>query len=93
MTNSNNGDIIKIFATIIDVVQCFTMKNPSFIILFKGSTHKRTQLYNRILKTYYHSFIEKFAIAGLIKTDNGEIFVPFDSKGTDVYWTFLIKRI
>ena len=34
MANSNNGDIIKIFATIIDVVECFTTSNPSFLIYF-----------------------------------------------------------
>jgi hypothetical protein len=93
MANSNNGDIIKIFATIIDVVQCFTMQNPSFIIYIIGSTRQRTLLYNRILKTYYQPFIEKFAIAGLIKTGNGEIYVPFDPKSTDAYLAFLIQRI
>jgi hypothetical protein len=91
--NSNNGDIIKIFSTIIDVVQFFTTKNPSVIIYFCGSTPHRTLLYNRILKIYYQSFSEKFAIAGLIKTDNGEIYVPFDPKSTHAYFAFLIQRI
>jgi hypothetical protein len=93
MANSNNGDIIKIFATIINVLQKFTMKNPSFIIYITGSTRQRTLLYNRILKTYYQLFREKFAIAGLIKTDNGEIYVPFDPKSTSAYFAFLIQRI
>jgi hypothetical protein len=93
MAKSNNGDIIKIFATIIDVVKCFTTNNPSFLIYFEGSTPERTLLYNRILKSYYQPFIEKFAIAGLIKTDNGDIYVPFDPTGTDAYLAFLIKRI
>jgi hypothetical protein len=93
MANSNNGDIIKIFATIIDVVQTFTMKNPSFIIYITGSTPQRTLLYNRILKTYYQPFIEKFAIAGQLKIGKGEIYVLFDPQSTHAYLAFLIKRI
>ena len=36
--NSNNEDIIKVFATVIDILQEFTKMNPSFIIQFEGST-------------------------------------------------------
>jgi hypothetical protein len=93
MSNSNNGDIIKIFATIIDVVQFFTTNNPSLRIYFEGSTPERTLLYNRILKTYYQPFSKKFKIAGVIKTDKGQKRVPFDPKNTGIYFAFLIKRI
>jgi hypothetical protein len=44
-------------------------------------------------KTYYQPFIEKFAIAGLVKTDNNEVYVPFDPTSTDTYFAFLIRRI
>lgn len=60
--HSNNGDIIKIFATVIDILHDFTEQNPSYIILFLGSTPLRTLLYKRILKTYYQLFSEKFAV-------------------------------
>lgn len=40
--NSNNGDIIKIFATVIDILQDFTEENPSFKVMFLGSTPLRT---------------------------------------------------
>ncbi len=43
--NSNNGDIIKILATVIDILQDFTWRNPSFKVMFLGSTPLRTLLY------------------------------------------------
>lgn len=91
--NSNNGDMIKIFATVIDILQDFTEQNPSFIILFLGSTPQRTLLYNRILKTYYQPFSTKFAVAGLIETEDGPMDVPFDPQSSESYFGFLIKRI
>lgn len=93
IVNSNNGDIVKIFATIIDILQDFTEQNPSFIILFLGSTPRRTALYNRILKTYYQSFSKKFKITGIVKTNEGNVQVPFDPMSTNLYYSFLIKRI
>jgi len=93
MVNSNNGDIIKIFATIIHILQDFTEQNPSFEILFLGSTPQRTSLYNRMLKTYYQSFSEKFEITAAVRTKNGSTHVPFDPIGTNSYHSFLIKRI
>ena len=90
---SNNGDIIKIFATVIDILQDFTWCNPSFIILFMGSTPLRTLLYKRILKTYYQSIRTQFSILGVIATELGPIEVPFDMNSTDSYFAFLVKRI
>src|SRR5689334_21153265 len=40
--SSNNGYIIKVFATVIDILQDFTKMNPSFVIQFEGSTFERT---------------------------------------------------
>src|SRR5204863_2541814 len=64
--NSNNGDIVKVFATVIDILRDFTQQNPSFKILFLGSTSHRTLLYNRIVKTYYQSFSKIFVVTGYI---------------------------
>lgn len=91
--NSNNGDIIKIFATIIDILQDFTGRNPSYIILFLGSTPLRTLLYKRILKAYYQSFSADFFVSGLIETENGRLEVPFDAQSSETYFAFLVKRI
>jgi len=34
--NSNNGDVIKVFATVIQIVKLFTNENPSATVFFTG---------------------------------------------------------
>lgn len=89
--NSNNGDIIKIFATVIGILQDFTWHNPSFKVMFLGSTALRTKLYKRILKVYYQSFTTLYYITGLIEIDNEEVEIPFDPKNSENYRVFFIK--
>jgi uncharacterized protein DUF6934 len=90
---SNNGDIIKVFATVIDILQDFTKINPSFIIAFEGSTFERTRLYNRIIRTYYQSFRKTYFVLGAIETEAGRESVPFDPTTALVYSVFFVKRI
>jgi hypothetical protein len=42
---SDNGDRNKILATIVTVVEDYTIKYPERLISFKGSTKERTRLY------------------------------------------------
>jgi len=91
--NSNNGDIIKVFATVIDILQDFTKMNPSFIIEFQGSTFERTRLYNRIIRTYYQSFSKTYYVVGAIETETGRESVPFDPSTSLVYSVFFVKRL
>jgi hypothetical protein len=93
MVSSNNGDIIKVFATIIDIVRDFTNQDPTVQVYFEGSTPERTKLYGRILRTYYSTFIKEFAIAGVLKI-NGVVYIrPIDIKIETEYLGFYIKRI
>lgn len=93
MTISNNGDISKVFATIIDIIQDFTSVYPSASIYFCGSTKQRTALYNRMVRTYYQIFSERFVITASAKTKNEIKEVPFDPSSTELYFGFYIKRI
>ena len=93
MTISNNGDISKIFATIIDIVQDFTRVYPSAKVNFYGNTKRRTALYNRMIRTYYQAFSECFIITASVKTKNEVKEVPFDPSATQLYLGFYIKRI
>jgi hypothetical protein len=93
MAISNNGDISKIFATIIDIVQDFTRVYPSAKVNFYGSTKRRTALYNRMIRTYYQAFSECFIITASVKTKNGTKEVPFDPSSSQLYLGFNIKRI
>jgi len=91
--NSNNGDIIKVFATVINILQDFTEANPSFEIGFSGSTFERTKIYNRIIKTYYQSFSKIFIVSGLTEVKGELKEVVYDPLGTCFYAAFFVKRI
>jgi hypothetical protein len=93
MANSNNCDIIKVFATIIDIVRDFTNRYPDIKIYFEGSTPERTKLYGRILRTYYTTFIKEFAIAGVSMIDGEVHALSINSKIETEYFGFYIKRI
>jgi hypothetical protein len=93
LVSSNNGDIIKIFATIIDIVRDFTNRHPGIQIYFEGSTPERTKLYGRILKNYYATFVKEFAIAGFSVIKGEVVIRPIDMKIETEYLGFYIKRI
>jgi hypothetical protein len=91
--NSNNGDLIKVMATVVDIVKHFTAQHPKIIIFFAGSTLERTRLYTRILKSYYPVFSGEFAIFGIIGNENEGKTIPFDPLSDIEYLAFLIRRI
>ena len=59
--NSDNGDIVKVMATVLQTIPLFFQKYPDGKIYFEGSDVRRTKFYNRIIsnrrfdleKTYY----------------------------------------
>jgi hypothetical protein len=91
--NSNNGDIVKVMATVIEILKHFTNEYPEAEIYFEGSTRERTKLYHRILKTYYVIFSKDFEIAGIQETDHDFEARPFDPSLNKKYIAFVIKRI
>jgi hypothetical protein len=91
--NSNNGDIARVIATVIEIVKHFTTKHPGVIIYFCGNTDQRTKLYGRILKSYYQQFSVEFTILAIIGTETDNKTIPFDPGESHEYLAFLIKRI
>jgi hypothetical protein len=91
--NSNNGDIIKVLTTVVDILKSFTSRYPDVEVFFTGSTNERTRLYARILKTYYASFSTEFSIFAITGTEIDNDPVPFDPSADLEYLGFLIKRI
>lgn len=67
--NSNNGDMIKVLGTVIEIVKEFTSTKGNIKIVFAGSTAVRTKLYYRILKNYRQMFEKDFILSAFIKTD------------------------
>lgn len=91
--NSNNGDMIKVLSTIIQILRDFSAEHQLVKVLFAGSTPNRTRFYERILKTYYDVFAKEFDITALIKTTDGYAETKFESNIRQEYFAFFIKRI
>jgi hypothetical protein len=91
--NSNNGDLVKVLATVIGILRDYTAEYPQVEIFFAGSTTERTKLYTRILKTYYPAFSKEFAISAIAGSENKNKRVHFDPTANVDYLAFLIKRI
>ena len=91
--NSNNGDIIRVLATTVEILMDFTTRYPDVQIFFAGSTLQRTRLYTRILKTYYPNFSKQFVINGLIEEGDTYSQLPFEPKADLKFVGFLIQRI
>jgi len=91
--NSNNGDIVRVLATLVQILIDFTSKFPDAEVFFSGSTKERTKLYTRILRTYYTLFSKEFIINILIKDGDGYAELPFEPKADLKFLGFLIRRI
>lgn len=90
---SDNGDIKRVLATVVSIVNHFTSSRPDVWIYFAGSSAERTRLYNRVLKIYYPIFSKLFVILGVIKMGDDLDNIPFHPGAAIVYFGFLIKRI
>jgi uncharacterized protein DUF6934 len=91
--NSNNGDIIKVLTTVINILKEFTEKNPKAYVAFTGSTPERTKLYGRILRSYYSTFSKYFKIKAYIRSGDTYTEFEFDPEEKVDYEVFLVKRI
>jgi hypothetical protein len=85
---SDNGDMVKVIATVIGVALQFLADNPMTYIHIEGSTQLRTQLYNRIINRNYDDLIDFYEIYGSKNSDTSE---PFQ-KNTS-YESFLIRKL
>jgi hypothetical protein len=91
--NSNNGDLNKVLATVIQILMEFTKEYPYAKVAFIGSTATRTALYKRIIKTYYSIFSTEFIISVLVEKSGGYIEINFDPSAKEKCLAFFIKRI
>ncbi len=85
---SDNGDMIKILATVIEIALKFLSENPMTYIYIEGSTSLRTQLYNRILNRNYDDLINQYEIYGY-KND----VIPETFQKNTLYESFLIRKL
>jgi hypothetical protein len=90
--NSNNGDMLKVLITIINIIKEFANEHPFKRIFFTGSTAKRTALYHRILKNHYIDFNNGFIITALIRERNSIQEAAFDPTSQREHLGFFIIK-
>ena len=85
---TNNGDSLKVLATIASTVYAFTEKYKNALIFATGSNTVRTRLYRMGITNYIEEIKIDFEVYGLtIETNIWETFIA----GED-YLAFLVKR-
>jgi len=84
---SDNGDIEKILATVVLILNDFLQNNPKFSVFIVGSTLSRTRLYQIAINRYYEDFKVYFEIFGF-KNSDFEIF----QKNVN-YESFLVRKM
>lgn len=91
-SETNNGDLIKVFSTIILVMKDFIMTNPLATLYFAGSNKQRTHVYNIILKRNYVLFSEEFHITGLQSINKVTTEVEYNPEKEGEYLAFLVRK-
>jgi hypothetical protein len=84
---TNNGDSLKVLATVASTAYAFTQKNPKAWILATGSTKVRTRLYRMGITNNLAEISEDFKVFGLNRNGEWDIFVI----GED-YEAFLLTK-
>ena len=74
LDSSNNGDVVKVFITVIRCVKVFTREFPDSVIFFIGDTEQKNKVYNEILRRNYDEFSAEFNIFG-VRNINGKTAV------------------
>lgn len=60
--STNNGDIVKIMATVVAIIDEFLELNKNVQVHFEGNTNTRNNLYNRIIKNNFEHLSELYKI-------------------------------
>ena len=90
--NSNNGDIVKVLVTIVQIVRSLILQYPDAKIVFTGSTAERTKLYERIIKMYYEDFRTEFKISVLLEVKQAYKEEDFEPGMSGSIFAFFVKR-
>jgi hypothetical protein len=85
-TITNNGDSLKVLATVASTVYTFTNRYPNASIYAIGSSKARTRLYRMGIANNLNDILQNFDVYGFIE----DAWCRFD-KNVD-YNAFLIKR-
>ena len=84
---TNNGDSLKVLATVASTIYAFIEKHPNAVVVATGSTAARTRLYRMGITNNLVEISEDFLIFGFNKDGDWEKF----QVGED-YKAFLLKK-
>jgi hypothetical protein len=84
---TNNGDGLKVLATVASTLYAFTEKHPKALIIATGSTSVRTRLYRMGITNNLNEISKDFAIFGFTKDEKWVDFVV----GED-YEAFMVAK-
>lgn len=73
-TNSNNGDMRKVFNTVLHTIPTFFSKYPNTCIVVEGSDDRRTKAYCMYVSRNYGALSKEYVFYGV----TGTIFTPFE---------------
>jgi uncharacterized protein DUF6934 len=87
---SNNQDIAKIIATVIDTMKDFLKENPAAKLVFTGSTDDRTNFYKKILSRHYKTLSVNYSITALAEDEDGSFveieFNPIEENNFSIFF-------
>jgi hypothetical protein len=88
---SNNGDTIKILATVAATVTAFLDRYPRCRVIFQGNTAARTRLYRMAINASLPKLETAFVIEGLERLEDGLLYLrKFNPLGN--YEAFIVRR-
>lgn len=85
---TNNGDSLKVLATVASTVLAFVEKHPSAWIVATGSSGAKTRLYRMGITNDLLEILDDFWVFGYNKAENWVKFEPGDE-----YEAFLITKL
>jgi hypothetical protein len=91
-SNTDNGDMIRVLATVVTILIEFLNLNPQATVVFSGSTETRTNLYRRIIKRYYPAYKHRYEIMASYWHNGRLLEGEFDPFFKGEYVVFFVKR-
>jgi hypothetical protein len=84
---SNNGDMVKVLATVLEILDIFLNENPEVSVFITGSSPSRVRLYQIAITTNFSLLSKKYLISGF-REDDWEDFqknIPYEA--------FLVQKL
>ena len=84
---SDNGDMVKVLATVLEILDIFLNENPEISVFITGSSPSRVRLYQIAITTNFSLLLKKYLISGF-REGNWEGFQKNIS-----YEAFLVQKL